>query len=702
MDIKERQGSLRRLADEKSPYLIQHADNPVEWYPWGEEAFERAAREDKPLFLSIGYSTCHWCHVMAHESFEDDRVATFLNEHFISIKVDREERPDVDAVYMAACLAMTGSGGWPLTLFLTPEKLPFFAGTYFPKTSRPGVPGFLDLLHRVVEAWRHDRGRIDEAGREITAHLKKVHKSEGGGTIDESQLHRGYTELERAYDPLRAGFGPAPKFPIPHHLMFLVRMYRQGGNDRALGMATETLDRIRNGGIFDQVGLGVHRYATDNTWLVPHFEKMLYDQALVSLAAVEVFQITGNRRYADIADDIHAYVLGRMTDRMGGFYTAEDADSDGGEGRFYTWTPREVREILDRNEAEIACGFFGITEGGNFEDGRSIPHVTSSPDEFAASRGIDPGGCIEKIEEIRKKLFAAREGRPRPLLDDKIITGLNGLMIASLARAGRVLGDNRRISAARRAADFVLRELTDDRGGLFRRYRRGDRTQPGFLDDYAYFTWGLLELFEASGEPTYLERAVHFTDEMKRRFYDPDGGGYFLSDRFAEKMIIAQKDYHDTAVPSGSSVAALNLVRLFEFTGLDEYRVSAGELIADMAQEAGRYPSSHTMYLTALDVHLSSSMRAVVVGRKGDPATERMRKIAGRYLSLGSVLIYKDIDDNTGLLEKIAPDTGSMRMVDGRATVYLCRNRTCMEPVTDPQVMKSVLKEGGSALHEGR
>ena len=700
MKINKRDTSPNRLADEKNPYLLQHADNPVKWYPWGEEAFECAAREDKPVFLSIGYSTCHWCHVMAHESFEDDQVAAFLNEHFVSIKVDREERPDVDSVYMAACQAMTGSGGWPLTLFLTPEKLPFFAGTYFPKTSRRGMPGFVDLLHRVVEAWRHNRNRIDEAGREITAHLTAVQEAGGDITADEALLDLGYAELERAYDPHRAGFGPAPKFPIPQHLMFLVRMYRRTGNDRALLMASETLDRIRKGGIFDQVGLGVHRYSTDNKWLVPHFEKMLYDQALVSLAAVEVFQATRNRRFSDIADDIHAYVTESMTDPEGGFYTAEDADSDGGEGRFYTWTPEEVREILDEDEATSAFEIFDISDRGNFEDGRSILHLAVDPDKLAASRGIDPNEFALKLEMIRKKLLTAREKRKRPLLDDKIITGQNGLMIASFARAARVLGDDTRIAAARRAADFVLRELTDDRGGLFRRYRRGHRVLKGYLEDYAYFTWGLLELFEASGEVVYLERAVHFTDEMMRRFKDDDDGGYFLSDRFGERMIVALKEYRDNAVPSGSSVAALNLIRLFGFTGKDTYRAHAEELIDVMADGAMQQPSAHTMYLAALDAHLGPSTQVVVVGKGDDPGTERMKKIAGRYLYPGSVLLFKRTDDDTGLLEDIAPFTGPMVMKDGKPTVYLCRDQTCIEPLTDPEAVGMILREGGPALQD--
>ena len=701
MEKRARDSSSGRLAAEKSPYLLQHADNPVQWYPWGDEAFERAAREDKPVFLSIGYSTCHWCHVMAHESFEDDRVAAFLNDHFVSIKVDREERPDVDAVYMAACQAMTGSGGWPLSLFLTPEKLPFFAGTYFPKTSRRGMIGFIDLLHQVVEAWRRNRSRIEEAGREITAHLAAIQETEGDGFADESLLHRGYAELERAYDPLRAGFGPAPKFPIPQHLMFLVRMYRRTGNDRALRMATETLDWIRRGGIFDQVGFGVHRYSTDNKWLVPHFEKMLYDQALVSLAAVEVFQVTGNRRYADIADDIHTYVLDRITDPQGGFYTAEDADSDGGEGMFYTWTPREVREVLGGDDMAIACDFFGITEEGNFEGGRSIPHMIRTPDEFTAVHGIDPEEFTEVLEKIRVALCDAREKRNRPLLDDKIIAGQNGLMIASLARAARVLGDERRLTAARRAADFILRELTDDEGGLFRRYRRGERVLNGYLDDYAFVTWGLIELYEASGEPIYLERAVHFADETIKRFRDDDDGGYFLSDRFTERMIVPVKDYSDGAVPSGSSVAALNLVRLFGYTGDETYRTYAEEVIILMAGGAERRPSAHTMYLTALDARLTPGTQVVVAGSGADPGTKRMREIVGRYLPQDSALIFKNTDDEAGVLEGIAPSIRQMVMREGRATVYLCRDYTCSEPLTDPEAVEAALRWGGTESHEG-
>jgi len=547
-----------------------------------------------------------------------------------------------------------------------------------------------------VEAWRHNRSRIEEAGREITAHLSVIQETGGDGPVEESLLHRGYAELEQAYDPLRAGFGPAPKFPIPQHLMFLVRMYRRTGDDRALRMATDTLDRIRMGGIFDQVGFGVHRYSTDNKWLVPHFEKMLYDQALVSLAAVEVFQATGNRRYADIADDIHAYVLDRMTDPQGGFYTAEDADSDGDEGRFYTWTPEEVREVLDEDGATIACEFFGITNEGNFEDGRSIPHMTREPGEFAAQQSLDQEEFAATLERARKKLRIAREERNRPFLDDKIIAGQNGLMIASLARAARVLGDDRRLIAARRAADFVLRELTDDHGGLFRRYRRGHRAQNGYLDDYAFVTWGLLELFEASAEPIYLERAVHLTDEMTKRFKDDAGGGYFLSDKSAERMIVAVKENRDGAIPSGSSIAALNLIRLHGFTGRETYRASAAELIAVMAKTAGEQPSAHTMYLSVLDAYLGYSTQVVVTGSGDDPGTMRMRDIAGRYLDTDSILIVNNTDDEDGLLEAIAPFTRSMKMKDGKATVYLCRDQTCSEPMTDPEVVETALRTGGT------
>ena len=688
----------RRLADEQSPYLLQHAENPVDWYPWGEEAFERAAREDRPVFLSIGYSTCHWCHVMAHESFEDEEAAQLLNEHFVSIKVDREERPDVDSIYMAACQVMTGSGGWPLTLFLTPEKRPFFAGTYFPRTSRRGMPGFIDLLEQVTRAWRHNREKIEEAGREITLHLKSLQETGGDGSVDESLTERGYDELFRMYDPLRAGFGPAPKFPIPHHLMFLAGHYRRTGREKALMMAGETLDQIRRGGIFDQVGFGVHRFSTDNKWLVPHFEKMLYDQALVSLAAVEIFQATGDRRYSDITDDIHTYVKESMTDAGGGFYTAEDADSDGGEGRFYTWTVNEVRAILDGDEAALACDYFGITDGGNFEDGRSIPYLAVGPEEFAASRGMGREDFAGRIEAIRKKLLKAREKRNRPLLDDKIITGQNGLMIASLARAARVFEDDSRLAAARRGADFVLRELTNDSGGLFRRYRRGDRAQPGFLDDYAFFTWGLLELFEASGEPSYLERAVHFTDEMIRRFRDDEDGGYFLVDRFAERMIVAQKDFHDTAVPSGSSIATMNLLRLSGLTGNEIYRSHAEELIAVMAGGARRHPTAHTMYLAVLSAYLGPSTQVVIVGRNEDPETVRMRRIAGRWLAFDTALIFKDADDDSGILESVAPFTGPMGMRDGKATMYACRNQTCTEPLTDPAAANEALKNAAQSL----
>ncbi len=494
------QNVRNRLAGEKSPYLLQHATNPVDWYPWGEEAFHRAKEQDKPIFVSIGYATCHWCHVMAHESFEDEQVAGLLNQHFVSIKVDREERPDVDKIYMDVCQALTGRGGWPLSVFLTPEGKPFYAGTYFPRTTRMGTPGFVDLLRQIAAIWQNDRGRVEALSKDITRAIQPTAEPSGIGTfvpeIGVKWLKKGYGELQRTFDPKFGGFGAAPKFPTPHHLTFLFRWFKRTGDAMSLTMAEKTLEAMRNGGLFDQIGLGFHRYSVDERWLVPHFEKMLYDQALLAIASLEAHQVTGKEVFARIAQEIFTYVLGDMTAPEGGFYSAEDADSEGKEGLFYLWTPAEVKKHLGEKTGEIFCHYYDITEAGNFEEGRSIPHVRMPVEAFAARKGLDAKEVEDLLDRARRQLFDARKKRVHPLKDDKVLTSWNGLMIAALAKGYQVLGNPSYRLGAERAVRFVLEYLKREDGRLLRRYREGEAAYPAYLDDYAFFVWGILDIYE--------------------------------------------------------------------------------------------------------------------------------------------------------------------------------------------------------------
>ncbi|MFH0811668.1 MAG: thioredoxin domain-containing protein, partial [Pseudomonadota bacterium] len=531
---------FNRLINTKSPYLLQHGKNPVDWYPWGDEAFQRATNENKPIFLSIGYATCHWCHVMAHESFEDEEVARLLNKHFVSIKVDREERPDIDQIYMSVCQALTGRGGWPLSIFMTPEGKPFFAGTYFPKTSRLGMPGFIEILRQIATLWQNDRGRILDTSEKITHAIQlSTHPTPPGPVLELGTLGVGFEQFRKSFDPRWGGFGSAPKFPTPHNFTFLLRWYKRSGDPEALKMVEKTLDAMRNGGIFDQIGFGFHRYSVDEKWLVPHFEKMLYDQALLAIAYTEAFQNTQEENYKQIAREIFTYVLRDMTSPEGGFYSGEDADSEGEEGLFYVWTPQEIKRYLGEELGSLFCRFYDITPGGNFEDGRSIPHITISPETFAEKEGIEVREFYATLELARKKLFEVREKRVHPLKDDKILTSWNGLMIAALAKGFQAFGDEQYAGAARNAVNFILTKLRNTEGRIFRRYRENEVAFPGFLEDYVFLVWGLIELYEATFEISYLEEALTINENMINLFWDKGSGG-FLNTGDGNEVLIAQ------------------------------------------------------------------------------------------------------------------------------------------------------------------
>lgn len=683
-----------KLAGEKSPYLLQHAENPVDWYPWGEEAFARARHEDKPVFLSIGYATCHWCHVMAHESFEDDEVARYLNEHFISIKVDREERPDIDGVYMSVCQVISGHGGWPLSVFLTPEGLPFFAGTYFPKTARMGMPGFMDLLREIVRLWREERAKLTETGQKIREVLLRASQGEES-FLDEGDLDRAFNQLRGAFDPRWGGFGEAPKFPTPHQLTFLLRYHARTGNPAALGMVEETLMAMRQGGIFDQLGYGFHRYSVDARWLVPHFEKMLYDQALLAMAYVETFQATGKAFYAHVAREIFEYVLRDMTDPDGGgFYSAEDADTEGEEGLFYTWRPEEIRAVLPEDEARLVCRYFGVTEKGNFEGGRSVLHIFEDPELLAQQFSMTVEDVLNLLEKSRRLLFLHRNTRPRPLKDDKILTAWNGLMAAALAMGFRVLEEPRYLEAAAKAVQFVWDTLRDAHGRLFRRFRAGHVAYPGYLDDYACLGWALLDLFEASFDPAYLEKALGVHEAMLDLFWNKEKGGFDFTAKDAEQLIIREREIYDGAVPSGNSVALTSLARLAQITGDPRWEKAADGVVRSFAHEVKQYPRAYTQFLNGVDRLLGPGCEVVLVGPVQEPEGQTMLSEAKRGFRPRTVVMVKPVEETPkAVFERLIPFSASMEAIHGRMTAYVCQGRRCDRPTTDLKEFAALLKE---------
>ncbi|MCE5245073.1 MAG: thioredoxin domain-containing protein, partial [Syntrophobacteraceae bacterium] len=645
-----------RLIHEKSPYLLQHASNPVDWYPWGEEAFRKAKEEDKPVFLSVGYATCHWCHVMERESFEDAETAELLNRNVVSVKVDREERPDIDRVYMSVCQALTGRGGWPLTIFMTPDRLPFFAGGYFPKSSRMGMPGFQDIIRHFAGLWKTNREAVVGTGDRIAAGVQPATPPGGARLPGLDILRSGYDHLRRSFDGGWGGFGPAPKFPTPHRLTFLLRWHGRRPDSDAAEMLEATLDAMRAGGLFDQVGYGFHRYSVDERWLVPHFEKMLYDQALLAIAYLEAFLATGWERHGRVAREIFEYVLRDMTDGDGGFYSAEDADSEGEEGKFYVWTPGEVADVLGREAGEVFCRFYDITPEGNFEGGASIPHV-SLPVSAAASRfGTDEGTLERLLEEGRKKLFAAREKRVRPLRDDKILTAWNGLMIAALAKGAQALGEPAYAEAASRAADFILTRLRRPPSGrLYRRFRQGDVAHPAFADDYAFLIWGLLELYEATFDTERLVVAVELQESMNGLFLDEAAGGYFYTARNGEGLFLRDKEIYDGATPSSNSVAALNLLRLARMTGDARLEETASKLLSAFHREISDYPSGYTQFLQAVDFALGPSREIVVAGDPDTAAVREMLAVIRAAFMPNRVVMLRKTGAESPLLFGLAP-----------------------------------------------
>lgn len=680
-----------RLAGEKSPYLLQHAENPVDWYPWGDEAFGKAALEDKPIFLSIGYSTCHWCHVMEHESFEDGEVAELLNANFIAVKVDREERPDIDHVYMSVCQATTGSGGWPLSIFMGPDGKPFFAGSYFPKTGRFGTPGFIEMLRSIAGIWKSRRGQLEKIGVEIINAIEPKPVRAGQRTPGRDTLEVAYGQFRQTFDPDWGGFGAAPKFPTPHNLSFLFRWQKREPRSEAAHMAEKTLLAMRSGGIFDQIGFGFHRYSVDGKWLVPHFEKMLYDQALLAIAYTDALLATGKARYARVISEIFEYVMREMKSPEGGFYCAEDADTEGKEGLFYSWTPEQVSKVIGKEAGEVFCRAYGITREGNFEEGMSIPHVPKPIEELAVELGTGLQELESMLEESRQKLFAARESRPHPFKDDKILLSWNGLMIAALAGASRALGDISYAAAAKEAADFALATMRTGSGRLLRRYRQGEVAYPAYADDYAFLIWGLIELYETLFEVKYLAEAVRLQEDMVAIFGGQEGGFYY-SGNDGEKMIVRAKTADDGATPSSNSVAALNLLRLAGMTGNPAWEEQADRLIKAFAGQVSLIPYAHTHFLQAVDFAIGPALEIIIAGDPRSAVTQEMISTVNSLYLPNRVLLLKRGGQAGDELSEVAPFTRAMHAGESGPAAFVCKNFKCERPTGNPAELERLIK----------
>ena len=682
----EVQRKPNRLIREKSPYLLQHAYNPVDWRPWGEEALAEARREDKPIFLSIGYSTCHWCHVMERESFEDDSIAALLNRWYIPIKVDREERPDVDRIYMTAMQAMGMGGGWPLNVFLTPGLEPFYGGTYFPPRSLPGHPGMMDVLPRVHEAWTTQRADLERTGAHVLEALDTLARPDTAAAAVDTLIDGAWHGLTSVYDREHGGFGGAPKFPSTVNLDLLERIAARDPARRsaALEMVTRQLDAMRGGGIHDHLGGGFHRYSTDATWLVPHFEKMLYDQALIATAYLEAYQATGNAAYAATARDVFAYVERDLGSREGGFDSAEDADSEGEEGKFYVWTPGELERVLGAEDARVIALRYGVTPTGNFEHGASILHEARSIESVAAELGLEPAEAERRLADAGSRLLAARSQRPRPHRDDKVLVAWNGLMISALARGARVLGEPALARRAARAADFVWERLWNpERRELARRWRDGEAGGQGQLDDYAYYAAGLVELYAATFEPRWLERAVEVTEAQIARFWDEHDGAFFESPAGDPSIRVRMKDGFDGAEMAGNSIAAATLQKLAVLLDRADWRERAARTDRYYARRLAPQPLAMPEMLVAMDAARGAPRHVVIAGDPEAADTRAMIREFDRRFLPGDLLLVADGGERQRRLAALAPFVGPLTRKGGRATAYICVDYACRLPTTD-------------------
>ncbi|MCE9636522.1 MAG: thioredoxin domain-containing protein [Planctomycetes bacterium] len=690
-----------RLAKESSPYLRQHAHNPVDWWPWCDEAFAKAKKEDKPIFLSIGYSTCHWCHVMERESFEDEGIAELLNERYISIKVDREERPDVDAVYMAAVQATSGQGGWPLTVFLTHDRKPFFGGTYFPPEDRWGRAGFPTVLKRLDEVWRTKRADVVASSEGIADAVRRGGDTLKGGDLSTDPLDHAVEQFRATFDDQQGGYGPPPKFPRAFALSFLLERSAGPGRARdeaALAQIERTLDAMQRGGIHDHVGGGFHRYSTDREWLVPHFEKMLYDQATLIRAYTDAWLVSRDPRWEATARDAIAYVLRDLRDPTGGFLSAEDADSEGVEGKFYVWTENEIAAILGPDDAALCRRVYETEPGGNFIDeaqhtrtGANILHVRTALAEHAAAEKTTVVALSTRLAAMRAKLLAVRSKRVRPHLDDKVLADWNGLMIGALARAATAFGDETYAKEAARAADFVLATMREADGHLLHRWRKGDAAIPAFLEDHAFLAIGLADLYEATFDAKYLAAARDLCREIVTEFRDPDGA-FRLASRRGEKQIASTRELYDGALPSGNSAAAYALVRVGSATGDEALTKAGADCLSAWMPTLTKYPMGYPYALSALAWALGPTREVVIAGAPDDAATKALiAEVRSRFLPETVVLVHAPGAAGNAI-EAVAPFTASQNPVAGKPAAYVCRNRSCAAPVTTPEALAKLLE----------
>jgi len=686
-----------RLIKEKSPYLQQHANNPVDWYPWSQEAFTKAKRENKPIFLSIGYSTCHWCHVMAHESFEDIEVAKHLNDNFVCIKVDREERPDIDKIYMNFCQLITGSGGWPLTIIMTPDKKPFFAATYIPKLTRYGIKGLLTLIPEVKNLWENKTDDLLKSATEITTSLQKITKYAGGQELTKKTLDYACQQLLNSFDELYGGFGNQSKFPTPHNLLFLLRYWKRTGDNYSLKMIVTTLEHMRQGGIYDHIGFGFHRYSTDRKWILPHFEKMLYDQALLTMAFTEAYQAIKKSIFKKTAQEIIEYVIRDMTSEEGGFYSAEDADSEGKEGKFYTWEYDELKQILTSEELDLIAKFYNIKKEGNFtpEAGKTskenIFYQTMSTEDYAKFYQIKEKELLGKLGKIRQKLFQIRKNRIHPEKDDKILTDWNGLMIAALAKAAQVFDEKVYVEKAEKGMNFILKNMMQNNGELLHRYRKGEAKIHGFADDYAFLILGLIELFQVTFDPKYLQISLDLNKYLINHFWDKTDGGLFFYADTNKKLLTRTKEVYDGAIPSANSVSLYNLIRLARITGNADLEQKAKQIGKTFSDQIVKMPSGHTQMMVSLDFAIGPSFEIVIVGYKDKKDTQEIiHSINSIYLP-SKVVILKEPDMNDLLIEEFVPFIKDYSQIKNQATIYVCKNQQCQLPITKIEKMKQLL-----------
>ena len=676
---------MNRLSKEKSPYLLLHASNPVDWYPWGDEAFSKAREEKKPIFLSIGYSSCHWCHVMKRESFEDEETAEILNKNFIPIKLDREERPDIDEIYMKAVISISGQGGWPLSIFLTPTLQPFFGGTYYPPEDRYGIPSFKTILAKMIELWKTQRDEIEVSAKRISSILTEEFRAVKG-KLTAFPLDAAYATLTSQFDTVNGGFSGAPKFPTTSLLFFLLRYYSRTKKTRALDMVTKTLTKMARGGLNDQLAGGFHRYSVDQHWQVPHFEKMLYDNALLPLVYLEAWQATKNSFFTDVAKQTLDWTLSEMRNKKGGFYSAQDAESDGKEGTYYVWTKDEVVQILDQRNAEIFSKHYGVSEEGNFEKNNNILHITNEPQKIASEMGTSEDDVKQALKQAKKTMLKHRDSRTKPATDDKVLTSWNGLMISALAKAYQVLEDERYLRAAERSANFILNNLLNGEE-LFRRWRDGEAAVDGLLEDYAFMVMGLIDLYESNFDVSRLEAALKLNGVMIDRFLDKDGGGFYSTKQGKTDLIARVKDAHNGATLSGNGVAALNLAKISEFTSDDKMRSLSKKTVLAFWDGLELNPERYAQMLCALDF-LTGQPKEIVLAGKSDEFNDILREIRQTLIPNKVVAFSPDEQDT---LTKIMPMLEDKSPLNNKPTVYVCQNHICKRPVNDVEPLKKLL-----------